>query len=282
MSKPVRTLGVLIAMLTAMAVALGVPAVAGASGGPPDVGSVAAARTDLTDPVKKEIAMELVCSAENSSLDWRAQYGYIEDIGDGRGYTAGIIGFTSATDDMVSLIEPYTKQVPDNPLARFLPALRKVRGTASHAGLGSAFVTAWKKAARTSAFQRAQDDLRDRVYFLPAVKQGVTDGLSLLGQFVYYDAMVNHGQGQQTDSFGGIRRTAMKHARTPAQGGAETAYLRAFFKARVDVLLSWGHPETDRVTVQRQFVKDGNWTLRTPLRWVMYGDHYVIATPPKP
>ncbi|MGW2054939.1 chitosanase, partial [Streptomyces sp. NPDC001840] len=35
----------------------------------------------LDDPAKKEIAMQLVSSAENSSLDWKAQYGYIEDIG---------------------------------------------------------------------------------------------------------------------------------------------------------------------------------------------------------
>nr|WP_318767307.1 chitosanase [Lactiplantibacillus carotarum] len=39
----------------------------------------------------------LVSSAENSSLDYRQQYRYIEDIHDGRGYTAGIIGFTSGT-----------------------------------------------------------------------------------------------------------------------------------------------------------------------------------------
>ncbi|HEY3509056.1 MAG TPA: chitosanase, partial [Kribbella sp.] len=53
--------------------------------------------TGLDDPAKKEIAMEIVCSAENSSLDWKAQYKYIEDIDDGRGYTAGIIGFCSGT-----------------------------------------------------------------------------------------------------------------------------------------------------------------------------------------
>ena len=47
------------------------------------------AAVDLTDPHKKDIAMQLVSSAENSTLDWKAQYGYIEDIGDGRGYTAG-------------------------------------------------------------------------------------------------------------------------------------------------------------------------------------------------
>ncbi|MYT55611.1 chitosanase, partial [Streptomyces sp. SID7834] len=35
----------------------------------------------LDDPAKKDIAMQLVSSAENSTLDWKAQYGYIEDIG---------------------------------------------------------------------------------------------------------------------------------------------------------------------------------------------------------
>ncbi|MFD9239752.1 chitosanase, partial [[Kitasatospora] papulosa] len=40
-----------------------------------------AAATGLDDPAKKDIAMQLVSSAENSTLDWKAQYGYIEDIG---------------------------------------------------------------------------------------------------------------------------------------------------------------------------------------------------------
>ncbi|MDX6332507.1 MAG: chitosanase, partial [Streptomycetaceae bacterium] len=51
----------------------------------------AADAVDLTDPHRKDITMQLVSSAENSTLDWTAQYKYIEDIGDGRGYTAGII-----------------------------------------------------------------------------------------------------------------------------------------------------------------------------------------------
>ena len=56
--------------------------------------------------------MQLVSSAENSSLDWRAQFDYIEDIGDGRGYTAGIIGFCSGTGDMLELVEDYTRRSP--------------------------------------------------------------------------------------------------------------------------------------------------------------------------
>ena len=41
--------------------------------------------------LRKEV-FALVSSAENSSTDYAEQYAYIEDIGDGRGYTAGIIG----------------------------------------------------------------------------------------------------------------------------------------------------------------------------------------------
>src|SRR5206468_6855413 len=94
---------------------------------------------DLFDPHKKDIAMQLVSSAENSSLDWRAQYRYIEDIGDGRGYTAGIIGFCSGTGDLLQVIEQYTRKSPNNVLARYLPALREVNGSASHAGLDPNF-----------------------------------------------------------------------------------------------------------------------------------------------
>lgn len=47
--------------------------------------------TGLDISSKKELAMQIVSTNENSSLDWRAQYTYIEDIGDGRGYTAGSV-----------------------------------------------------------------------------------------------------------------------------------------------------------------------------------------------
>src|SRR5689334_6501084 len=78
---------------------------------------------DLSDPAKKEIAMELVSSAENSSLNWKAQFGYIEDIHDGRGYTAGIIGFCTGTHDLLELVQYYTSVKPGNILAKYLPAL---------------------------------------------------------------------------------------------------------------------------------------------------------------
>ena len=239
----------------------------------------AAAAAGLDDPHEKDIAMQLVSSAENSSLDWKAQYKYIEDIGDGRGYTGGIIGFCSGTGDMLQLVEAYTAKKPGNALAAFLPALRKVNGTDSHAGLGQSFVDAWHDSATDPDFQQAQNNERDRIYFNPAVQQAKQDGLGTLGQFIYYDAIVMHGPGDDGNSFGGIRKKAMAKAKSPTQGGSETAYLNAFLDARKAAMKTEeAHSDTSRVdTEQRVFLEQGNLDLRPPLTWKVYGDSYSIA-----
>ncbi|MFJ9907237.1 chitosanase [Streptomyces sp. NPDC101152] len=239
----------------------------------------AAGCVGLDDPAKKEIAMQLVSSAENSSLDWKAQYKYIEDIGDGRGYTAGIIGFCSGTGDMLDLVQLYTDRKPGNVLAKYLPALKRVNGTDSHDGLDPNFPKDWRKAAQDSVFQQAQNDERDRVYFNPAVTQGKADALGTLGQFTYYDAIVMHGDGSDPTSFRNIRKRALNKAKPPAQGGDETTYLNAFLDARVWAMKQEAaHSDTTRVdTEQRVFLRNGNLCLNTPLNWKVYGDSYHIG-----
>ncbi len=237
--------------------------------------SVRADSVGLDDPQKKEIAMELVSSAENSSLDWKAQYKYIEDIADGRGYTAGIIGFCSGTGDMLDLVQAYTNAEPDNPLAKFLPALRAVNGSASHEGLDPDFTGAWATAAADPVFQQAQDSERDRVYFNPAVGQAKQDGLSTLGQFIYYDAAVMHGP----DGLNSIRATAVGQVSPPSQGGNETDFLNAFLAARrVEMKKEAAHSDTSRIdTAQQVFLNNGNFDLNTPLNWQVYGQSYSIG-----
>jgi chitosanase len=233
----------------------------------------------LASPREKEIAMELVSSAENSTLDWRREYGYIEDIGDGRGYTAGLIGFCSGTGDMLELVRAYVAAEPDDPLARFLPALRRVDGSASHRGLGAPFVAAWRRAARDRVFRRLQMRELDRVYFDPAVGRAKADGLGTLGQFIYYDAMVMHGPGRSADSFGGIRRRAIASAPTPREGGSQVRYLEAFLAVRrAQMKTESEHGDTSRIDdEQLRFLREGNLDLRPPLVWHTYGDRYEIA-----
>ncbi|MFI6656244.1 chitosanase [Streptomyces sp. NPDC050523] len=232
----------------------------------------------LAAPAKKELAQKLVASAENSTLNWRSAYSYIEDIGDGQGYTAGIIGFCTGTHDLRTLVERYTRSHPGNGLARYLPALREVDGTDSHKGLDPGFTAAWKAEAGLPAFRRAQDEERDRVYFDPAVRLAKLDGLGTLGQFIYYDAMVFHGPGTGPTSFYGLRERAMREADTPSQGGSEKNYLDIFLDIRVKAMKAKkAGIDTSRVdTAQRQFLYDGNLSLRTPLTWRVYGETYKV------
>jgi hypothetical protein len=236
---------------------------------------------DLTAPDRRDLAMELVSSADNSSLDWKAQYGYIDDLGDGRGYTAGIGGFHSANGDLVDVVSGYTARRPGNALAAYLPALRGVVGGHSHQGLGAGFTAAWHTAAADPAFRQAQNDELDRVYLDPAVSLAKADGLHALGQFGYFDALLGQGSGPGPLGFAAIRAAAMSNARTPAQGGDETAYLRAFLDARTAAIRAVSpHGDTSRIdTEQRVFLNAGNLQLSAEpsLSWRTYGDPYTVT-----
>ncbi|MFE9935654.1 chitosanase [Streptomyces hirsutus] len=232
----------------------------------------------LADPAKKELAQQILASAENATLRWRETYGSIEDAGDGVGYTAGIVGFTTGTHDLLALVEGYTEDHPDNGLARYLPALREVDGTDSHEGLDPGFTAAWQAEARTPAFRAAQEAERDRVYFDPAVRMAKLDGLGTLGQFVYYDAMVRRGPDTGSDGFYGLREQAMRKAKTPGQGGGEKAFLEAFLDVRrAAVLAKKPGADTSRIdTAQRRFLREGNLELTTPLTWQVHGETFRV------
>ena len=229
--------------------------------------------------------MQIVSANENSSLDWKSQYGYIEynvegNESENRGYTAGIIGFCTKCGDLSDLVDHYNELAPNNVLSKYTSALHSLKQSESSAdtGLGDAFVADWKTAASDTKFQQAQMDQLDKVYFDPAVNQAKEDGVGTLGQFIYYDAMVMHGPGSDSLSFGGIRSAAMGKAKTPAQGGDEKTYLNAFLDARKAAMLAEeGHQDTTRVdTEQRVWLQNGNLDLTTPLSWSVYGEAFNI------
>jgi len=248
-----------------------------------DSSTAGAPPTGLRDPVRRDMTMMLLSSAENSSLRWEEQFGYIEynvegDEAENRGYTGGLVGFTSRTHDMLELIEEYEEGSPDNPLSPFLPALRAADGTPSRDGLGEPFMAAWREAARDPEFQAAQLRATEDLYLLPAIHQAEVDGLRALGQFVYVDALVMHGPGEQPLAFHWIRARALERAPSVAQGGDEITYVDAFLDVREEAMRAErGHHDTTRVsTAQRAFLREANLDLTPPLRWSVYGDDFEI------
>lgn len=232
-----------------------------------------------TGDLRKEI-FSLVSSAENSSIDYSQQYAYIEDIGDSRGYTAGIIGFTSGTGDLLEVVKEYIKLKPENNcLEQYLPALGSVNGSDSHEGLGEPFVSAWKSASEDTEMIQAQNTLLEQMYLNPAIEFANEDGLSPLGQYIYYDALVVHGPGDDEDSFNGIREAAKKSSNTPSMGGNEKEFLSSFLDERSIVMKKEeAHSDLSRIEVQRKFLDDGNYTLQLPLTWEMYGEKFTLST----
>lgn len=237
---------------------------------------------DLTDPGRKEVALEFISTAENSTLDWRSSYSYIEDIGDGRGYTAGIAGFCSGTGDMIMVVDRYIVLKPSgNVLQPYRAALAAVNGTASHAGLGTGFTNAWVTASSDPLFQQAQQEIRDSLYFTPAVNQAKADGLGALGQMCYFDHSILNGfDGMMT----GIRNPVIAGGTLPpSQGGNESTYLNAWLaRAIVQMDTDPAHSDHSRVIAQQAFRAAGKLNLELPLSWTMYGDPFSISsvTPP--
>jgi len=223
----------------------------------------------------RKTTFSLVSSAENSTTDYQKQYGYIKDIGDNRGYTAGIIGFTSATGDLRKVVLKYQKLQPKNDLVKYLPALKWAEGSASHYGLGKQFEADWKKAAKDQKFVQAQNEILDQDYLKPALKAAKEDNLGPLGQYIYYDAIVVHGPGNDAKSFGGIREKAKKVDK--ASRFNQSAYLLVFLKTRSKVMRQEAaHQDLSRINAQVKFLKEKNFQLTRPLTWKMYGDSYYL------
>jgi chitosanase len=222
----------------------------------------------------RKIAFALVSSAENSTIHYETQYGYIEDIGDGRGYTCGIVGFTSGTGDLLMVVSRYAQSKPDAPLAAYLPALRAVNGTAAHDGLDDAFCLAWQTAASDTEMIEAQNALVNSLYMIPALRYAALDGLSPLGQFIYYDAIVMHG----ADGLISIRGAALQKESPPSEDGDEATYLAAFLEARaVEMKKEAAHSDLSRLIAQKNFLDEGNFDLALPLQWTMYGDLFTLT-----
>jgi chitosanase len=226
---------------------------------------------------RKHRAAQITSTFENSTLE--LQYDYVENIGDGRGITAGRAGFTSATGDLLLIVQRYTEAKPDNVLTPYIPALEAVSGTDSVKGLGG-FTHAWAGAAEDPDFRKLQDELVDELYFNPAMTMAAEVGIETpLGQAIIWDTMIQHGAGGNNGTGAIIKETREK---VGPVGQDESAWLDALLDARLRHLLRMYRDTTEnadvsstsRVDALRSLVEGGHLALEPPLTWSVYGDRF--------
>ena len=268
-------------LVVAVAVAVAVDRSAGTGGaaGGTDPSTTAAASL-TTDGDRKRRAAQITSTFENSTTE--LQYAYAENIGDGRGITAGRAGFTSGTSDLLLLVRRYTELKPDNALAPYLPALEAVNGTDSEESLAG-FTDAWAQSAADPAKRALQDDLVDELYFNPAMTLARDVGLTTaLGQAVMWDTMIQHGRGGENGTTAIIEETRATMGGDVA--GEEAGWLNAFLDARLHHLgHSYGdspdaeESSTSRVEAFKASIADGAFTLDPPLSWTAYGRTFTVT-----
>lgn len=214
-------------------------------------------------------AMELTSIFENAATT--LQYGYCENIKDGRGFTFGYCGFTTADDDGLAVVKQYVALQPDNnTLAQYIPAMTLLskHGSSSTSTLPG-FCDAIAALGNDSDFRAAQDAIQKSWYLDPAMKWAEGAGLQLgISKGEIYDAMINHGEGADDPFsidyiFKGANNTM---GGTPATGVDEVAWLNAFMNVRTAMLVKeGGQSEAKRVTYYRALLNAGDLNLDGPI-----------------
>lgn len=211
-------------------------------------------------------------------------YGYAENIGDGRGITCGRAGFTTGTGDWYQVVQAYTALEPNNPLAPYLPRLAQIASgptpNPDTTGL-EGMIAATAAAAADPLMQQTQDQFVDQLIYDPALRLAQSVGAtSALSVAAMYDGVLTHGQGSDPDSIEAIINNATVAAGgTPKSGIAQAVWLRAFIAARREDML---HPAyapsatawaaaVGRLDVYDALITNNNWSLTGPIDTLTYG-----------
>lgn len=234
---------------------------------------------------QRNIADQIISVFENNTPV--IQYGYAENLHDGRGITAGRAGFTSATGDMLEVIKRYTVTVPDNRLAVYLPRLRELAEDEDGSTQGlKGLEEIWQERANDEDFRNVQDEVVDEYYYDPAMAHAEFLGASLpLTLLNLYDAAIQHGDGNDLDGLPVmINRTTSKVGGTPKNGIDEEVWLQEFMSIRRSVLLNPGNQETQeewpqsvgRIDTLIELYESGNVLLTPPIVIDTWGDIFTI------
>jgi chitosanase len=178
------------------------------------------------------------------------QYAYAEELGDGRGWTCGIAGFT---DEDFGYFEDF-----------FEP----------EANQGDDFGELWAAQCRNPDFIAHQHKMADEVYGAPAIREfkrlGFEHPLSLA---VLYDTAIQHGDGDDPDSLTSMIEEVLRLRSAQVPEAEEEEWIAAFLETRREHLEEAHDPDTrevwaesvGRIDVFEQLVENEQWDLELPL-----------------
>lgn len=190
------------------------------------------------------IADKIISVFENNTTT--LQYAYAEHLlDDQHGITAGRAGFTSATGDLLMVVERYVAVKPDNNLLNpYIKELKRLDDIyAKHdyelSSEGAnvenldGLIEAWRQSAKDPLFRDMQDEIVNELYFNPARELTQSIGARLpITLLNIYDASIQHG------SAGVLEMIKQVSLLKPKNGGDEIAWLKEFNKIRLDVMLN--------------------------------------------
>ena len=203
-----------------------------------------------TTPKHKRVAEQLTSLFENGTIEF--QYGYAQNLKDGRGITCGRAGFCTGTGDAIQVVEQYTANKPGNPLERFLPELTRLNKLKTETddvrGLVG-FIRAWQKEAGKPAFREAQDAVTDKLYWEPSQRHANRIGLvTPLARAFMFDTIIQHGDGDDQDGLTALLvRANAAVGGTPATGVPETEWLANLIRVRRADLIYCSDPTSRSV-----------------------------------
>ncbi len=252
---------------------------------PPTRQSLSHIPAEMTDALGKltkmtmhqvDVVLQLVSLPENSTPRWYKNYGYIEFLGDGRGFTSSIFGACSGTGDLYMVFEALGGIQPRSEtcdrLLEFATKLRSKKGDDIRGIEGIKPLI--QKLGDDPAWQRAVWTVYVKLYWKFAMEFADKRGSarSRAGPVLHtpaargfmLDTAINHGANM--DSFEVIVRRMPAAAR---ESKDERAWVLAFAEARRKMLAS-GYDNLDtsgtghRCTLWAQVIKDHP-SLQTPI-----------------
>ena len=240
--------------------------------GVPPPGDELRALLDI-DETQIDTMLRLICLPENGCVEWWKQYGYASWLGDGRGLTASLYGLCSGTGDMLMCFRELQKIDPQNPLAKYVPALSKAHGESRHGieDLADKIHAAKNDPAWRRAVWKVYIDLYWSFVAEFCKKEGSCKHRpgpvleTALSKYEMIDSALNHGA--DMDSFDTILHKMDKTARDSTD---EATWLEAWCKARRTILRTDRKNDFDtshtgdRCKIPLKLLKEKNFDLKRP------------------